>query len=793
MPLTFFETMSGELYDADGRAHHVAMDLRCESSRARSFLTDGRARITGTIRALPWVDGAAVVGTLVARPVIGRFMSYDVGFTDEEGRGWRLRGRKDVRLLTRPQYSLTHLAATLEREGHEVARGTMQFFANDYPRFLRSFKPWASFTPVLPDGQGPPAGGLRLRQRATLLAFAEAIIVADGKVPEASEETLATTEVYVSHLTPMLQTGFRVGLRALDAAARARHAKRFADLTLEQRRALVDRAGEGRLAALRSVVNGLAAPVKVSHFGRRDYLDALGAPDYANADREPTPGWMANVATPDEIPAADRVECDVVVVGTGAGGAAVAARLVEKGLGVVMVEEGRYVRRTEFAGNPVLRLMKYWRDGGLNVALGNSTIAVPTGRLVGGTTAINSGTAFRTPDSVLEEWLAQGFPSDFEPGSFKPYLDDVEAELQIGPTEDRYLGRVARIIAKGAEEVGGRHGPLPRNAPGCDGQGLCVFGCPTDAKRSANVSWVPRALKSGAQLFTGMSVTRILMSGRKAVGVLAEGQDGNGAPRQLEIRARTVVLATGTLVTPILLRRNGVDLPWLGRNLSIHPAFSAIAMMPDVDGTPWKAVPQGYHVTGIGDELVSFEGGAAAPPFGSGALPFHGAELSRWMNNWDRVEQFALMVRDTGVGSLRQGPGGRTLIRYDVTPRVLEAFKSGCVGLAEMFLRGGAQEVVLPIAGVPPVRTVRDARAIATADLKPNRFTAMGFHPLGTARMGADSRTAVVDFENRVFGTSGLYVADGSVIPSSLGVNPQVTIMAFALRAADAIAADLAG
>ncbi len=788
MGLSFLETMSGELVDADGRAHHVALDLRADSSSALGFVLDGRARLTGTIRALPWVDGAAVRGTLVARPAahaVGGFMEYDVAFVDADERPWRLRGRKDVTLLHHQLSSLTRLVTTLERDGEPVAEGTLQFFANDLPHFLRSF-----LGPSSRRSDGP-GDSLHDHQRATLAALAETVVVPGERVPAPSAETVDNADTQLRTLTPLMRTGFRAALVALDALALARHGRRFSALSPARRRTLVARPGA------RPLVEALAGPVTVGHFSRRDYLDRVGMPTYLVSDREPRPGWMANVATPDDLPTAasqtgERVECDVVVVGTGAGGGAVAARLAEAGHAVVLVEEGEYATRADFAGSLEGRVQRYWRDGGFNLALGNSTIAVPTGRLVGGTTAINSGTALRTPDAVLAEWRTLGFPSDFAPEAFGSYLDLVADELQIAAPEPRYLGRVAEVIATGAAELGCEHGPLPRNAQGCDGQGVCVFGCPSDAKRSANVTWVPRALKAGAQLFTGVAVTRVLMRGGTAVGVLAEGQDSHGAPRRLEIQARAVVLATGTLVTPHLLRRAGIRLPWLGRNLSIHPAFGAYALMPEADGEPWRAVPQGYHVSGLRDELVSYEGAVVPPSMASAALPFLGSELTRWMDAWDRVEQFGLMVRDTGVGSVHEGPRGRTLIRYDVTPRVLQAFTAGAAGLAELFLRGGADEVVVPVRGSRPLRTVAEARALAERPLKPRDFTAMGFHPLGTARMGASDRTSVVDFEHRVHGTRGLYVADGSVVPTSLGVNPQVTIMAFALRAADAIAADLA-
>lgn len=673
--------------------------------------------------------------------------------------------------------------------GKPVARsnGRMQFFANDYPSFLRSFQPWVSLRADLPDGSGPERT-FTPGQLETLAALAEVLIEPGGAVPAVGGETLERLDAYLANITPLMRSGLRAALRGLDAAARARHGRRAAALPPAQRRALIEDARRGK--ALRHAVEAIETPLRIAHFGDRRYLDAVGAPRYDEPVLEQKPGWLVNVTTPGELSRHEVIDCDVVVVGTGAGGAAVAARLTERGLGVVMVEEGGYAGRAEFRGDLGERTQKYWRDGGYNLAVGNSVLGVSTGRLVGGTTAINSGTAFRTPDAVLREWQELGFPGDFTPQAFAPYLEEVAAELGITTADPRYLGRVAGIIGAGADAMGAAHGPLPRNAVGCDGQGQCVYGCPTEAKRSSNVSWVPRALKGGAQLYTRLTVTRILLSGGRATGVLAEGQDEHGAPRTAEIRARAVVVAAGALMTPLLLRRNGITLPALGRNLSVHPSLGAIAMMP-TPGAPWTGIPQGYQVEGLGDDLVTFEGVAIPPQFAAGVLPFHGARLTEWMNDWTRTEQFGAMVRDTGTGSVHHGPGGRTLIRYHLTPRMQAALQHACAGLAELFLRGGAEAVALPIAGTPPVRTLDQARTVASIRLHPRGFRLMGPHPLGTARMGRDARDAVVDFGHRVFGTTGLYVADGSVVPTSLGVNPQVTIMAFALRAAALIAADL--
>ena len=815
MGISFFESMSGELVDTNGNEHHVAIDIRCDASRATRFLATGNARVTGTIRALPWTDGAACEGTVVVRPLLSRKMEYDMTFRDADGAPCRLWGRKNITVRGLYQ-SMTTLNAHLERAGQVIASGPMKFHGDDLLAFAKSWSIGPATRPVgsnasprtfephdgdAADDGGPGGGDRELlgsfdgslsdRERATVLALAETLITPGKLVPAVDESVVDGVEQILPHLPPIAASMYRMGLRTLELASISRYGKSFAKLDTSRRQRLIDHADDLPGGVGRASMFALGSPINVAHFGRRDYLDALGIPDYVNEVVEPQPQWMAGVEVPEHLDEASHVDCDVVVIGTGAGGGPVAASLAEQGLGVIMVEEGRYQRRAQFTGPPEHRIMRFWRDAGINMVIGNAAIVVPVGRMVGGTTAINSGTCFRTPDSVLAEWRADGFPEDFESDRFGKWLDQVESELQVTEGETRVLGRIAEVIAKGATEMGGNHGPLRRNAPDCDGQGICVAGCPTGAKRSSDVSWVPRALKAGARLYTGLPATRILMTGRRAVGVLLEGSDRNGAPRRVEVRARAVVVAAGSLLTPLLLRRNGVDLPWLGRNLSIHPGFGAIAMFDEDLGSPWHAIPQSYFVDGIADERVRFEGFYSPPQLAAATAPFRGAELTRWLDNWGKVGQFGFMVRDTGVGSVSIGPGGRPLIRYSVTPRVLQSLKAGSAALAEMMLRGGAKEIAMTIEGVRPITNVHEARALLNRKISPRAFRTMAFHPLGTARMGNSPKTAVIDFENRVFGYEGLFAADGSSVPSSLGVNPQITIMAMALRAAESIRSHL--
>lgn len=780
--LAFVETMAGSIRDETGRESPIDFTVRAEAASWTRLLRDGLLRISGIAAAPPWAEEAPCEGTLAIEPT--RALRYDVRFAAADGTPLRLHGQKDLDAI-HPLRSITTLAVTLEAAGIPRAVGTMRFDLADLPSFLGSaHASWSGGS-----GRRREGGALADAEARALEAFAEASIVPGQCVPAADAETLGRTLALLARLPAPVVSGLRGALRGLDLWAFASRGKAFASLPLDARRRVLD-----GLVARRplgeALVYLLSMPVRSAHFSRREYLDAIGFPAPAAVEREPDPRWMSQVAAARDLPAAETIEVDVVVVGTGAGGAAAAATLAEGGLGVAMVEEGAYLRRHDFQGPPEDRLLKTWRDAGMAVTIGNVPVSVPTGRLVGGSTAINSGTCYRTPDAVLGEWRAAGLPADFEPGRFGRWLDRVEAELQVAPGDEPWLGAVAGVVARGADAMRLRHGPLRRNAPGCDGQGQCPVGCPTEAKRSTDVSYVPRALRAGAMLYTEMKLHRVLWRGRRAVGIEARGRGEDGSVRSLVVRARAVVLACGTFATPLLLGDAGVRHRWLGRNLSVHPALGQFAMC-DAPMDPWRAIPQSYGIEDLVDPRIRAEGFYVPPALAASVLPAHGAELTRWMDAAPRVVHFGFMCKDRGTGSVWRGPGGGAIVRYDLERDVRDLFRAASATLAELLLRGGAREVMTAVAGPGVVRSVEEARRLAGAKVKASDFRAMGFHPLGTCRVGGDEASSVLDADHRVRGAENLYVMDGSSVPTSLGVNPQVTIMAMATRAAERLGARL--
>jgi choline dehydrogenase-like flavoprotein len=811
MGIQFSETMAGTLTPiaGGGAALPAAFHIRAESPELAGFLRHGTARVAGVLEAAPWCDDGLVEGTIAIDPWITRTIRYDLRVEPGQGPPLRLVGQKRLRLL-RPWHGATHLPVELRdaASAAPLARGSLDFPAAQLPTFLASWFPAASLqmraaanAVQATQARSQELSALDPEEQALWLAFAQALIPSGQRVPEVDRVTVAGALALLHSLAPhmgaglggALLPGLRRTLSALDRLARLTTGRSLAALPVARRRAWLNARFSGPRAPLLQL---LSLPFRHAHFERRDYLDAIGHPRArALVQAEPRPRWWAQVHTPESTGPAEEVECDVVVVGTGAGGGAMAAALAERGHAVCMIEEGRLHRREEFGGSPTQRVQALWRSAGTTVGLG-APVSLPMGRAVGGTTLINSGTCFATPDEVLIDWVRhKGLPADLAPSQFHGYTERVAAALQVEPASPGAVGAIGRVIARGAEAMGLDHGPLPRNAPGCPGAGECIFGCPEGAKRSADIAWVPRALACGAELYTGLAVTQLLRRGGRIIAVEARGVDHCGAPRRLRVRARRVVLACGTLLTPQVLWDSGISLPRIGRNLSIHPSVGVLARLDPAHWpepiAPWAAIPQGYAVHALHAAGVRFEGYYLPPSFAAMALPFVGDELTAWMDEFDRVAQFGFMVRDRGVGRVWRSSGARPLVTYVPEAATRATIARASALLAELLLRAGAREVTPGLASAPRVRTRDEARALAELPLQPRDLRLLGPHPLGTCAMGRTPADGVVDGDHRVFDTDNLHVVDGSAVPTSLGVNPQMTIMALALRAGDRIAAAL--
>ena len=630
-----------------------------------------------------------------------------------------------------------------------------------------------------------------------LLALAEAALPAGQRFPGAGHTTVAHTQALLQSLPPAVRAGHRTLLGSFDRFAWLTRGRGLVRLSVADRYALIEswqKASVTRHLAVRA----LLAPLKIAHFDRPDFYRELGCvyefdrpstierPRYMR-ERVHAPADWCELDKPTDKPT--DIECDVVVIGSGAGGAVVARELAELGHAVVILEEGRYFDRRDFSGRAMAMQQAMYRKGGWTFALGNGFIPIPQGVTVGGSTTINSGTCYRTPGRVLAKWRREFGLSEFTEAHMDPYYRRVEQVLGVERARSEFIGGVGDVIARGCDALGYTHTPLARNAPECDGKGVCCFGCPTDAKRSTNVSYVPMALRAGAELFHSVRVRRILTRGERAVGVLAQvaSQVPGQSVHSLRVKAHTVVVACGAIMTPALLTRNRLcqGSGQLGRNLSIHPAAGCIAVLSErVAG--YNGIPQGYAIEEFRDQGLLFEGGTAPLAIAMGTTPLSGAPLIELAESWDRAAMFGFMIEDQSRGRVHT-VGDRVFISYRMNDADVGLIKRGVDILARVFFAAGAERVYTPVHGIEAFDSVDDLVSFRRTRLRARDIDLSAYHPLGTARMGHDPRASVVDGNHESHQVRGLYIVDGASVPSSLAVNPQLTIMAMATRAAERI------
>ncbi|MBL1099719.1 GMC family oxidoreductase [Streptomyces coffeae] len=610
--------------------------------------------------------------------------------------------------------------------------------------------------------------------RGSLDGLVAALLADDGATPWPGRVPRRLETVLAAMPLPA-RAGVRTAAAALDAYALATTGRRLTALGPAERERLLD--SLGARSALLPLLDVLKVPVLLAA-GTERMLDHGGHRPGTALPRQDPP---LDCTPADAWPA--RTTTDAVVIGSGAGGAMAARTLARFGLRVVVLEEGHHHSTDSFGKRtPLDRFTELYRDGGATVAVGNPPLLLPVGRAVGGTTVVNSGTCYRTPDHVLDRWRRTfGFELA---DRFDTALDEAEKTVRVATQPVEVLGNNGLLALIGAERLGWQASPLRRNAPGCKGSCQCVVGCPTGAKQSVQLSVLPDACAHGARIVTGARVRRILVErdrpgGPRAAGVQVRREDGD----TFEILAPLVVVAAGALETPPLLRRSGLGgHPMLGRNLSVHPATS-VAGRFDQPVTAWEGVLQSVGVEEHHSDGILIEATATPPGMGSFVLPGLGGELRRELETSDRLATFGAMIADRPSG--RVLGRNRTLLRYGLDRRDADRLVRAVRAMGELLLAAGAEEVLTGIPATPRVHSLTELDA-AMAKVSARQLHLSAFHPTGTAAAGADPQATPADPAGRLRGVRGVLVADGSVLPSCPEVNPQLSIMAAALAVCEA-------
>ncbi|MGH2984691.1 MAG: GMC family oxidoreductase N-terminal domain-containing protein [Solirubrobacterales bacterium] len=582
---------------------------------------------------------------------------------------------------------------------------------------------------------------------------------------------------------------------------------RFSRLGVEARSEYLAKLEGSRFAPYRDLLL-LGKLLAMIGWARDERVRAVVGYEARCAVREGTPP----PSTPplgDLRPRGEGEDCDVAVVGSGAGGAAAAAVLAEAGLDVMVLESGPHVDHASYPSDPLDGLPLLYRDGGMTIASGKPAILVPVGRTVGGTTVINSGTCFRAPAEVLREWRDAGVPWATE---LDPLYEQAEEVLAVTPIDPERMGRNGQLCMEGAAALGASGGPIARNAGACVQCSSCPLGCRIDAKRAAHVSYLPRAVAAGARVRAGVMVLRVLTEGSRVTGLAcraglpttaaeeasrtqsaatrtaARSTDGG---RDWRVRAKTVVSAGGAFGTPELLLRSGIGHPALGRHLHIHPAAWIGARYPE-EVRGWEGIMQSYYVDEWVPQRILLEATFTPLYFGAQWLPGVGAEFADRVHHFDQIASIGLHLHDESEGRVGLTSNGSLRLSYRLTDDEARRIQFGIARAAEIHFAAGATEVYPNVGPVPVISRGRledlEAGALRPADLRLEAF-----HPMSTARMGADPEASVTDADGAVRGTDGLYVADACLLPTSVGVNPMMTIIACSLRVAGGIASRLGG
>jgi len=493
---------------------------------------------------------------------------------------------------------------------------------------------------------------------------------------------------------------------------------------------------------------------------------------------------LSGLTSQAEITGDLKLECGVVVVGSGAGGATVAAELAEAGVDVIVLEEGGYHPTGSFTAETGRALRTLYRDGGGGMAIGRPSVLFAEGRCVGGSTVVNGGMSWRTPTRVLDRWAEQEGVLAIGEEDLDPYFARAESLLSVELQDPETIGRDSELFKAGADAKGWNIVPNRRNQLHCAGTNSCNTGCPTGAKRSMLVTSVPRALSRGARLFADCRVDRVTRSGAAVTGVAGHVvRPGGRKGPAIAVRARTVIVAGGAIQTPALLLRSGLRSAsgQLGRNLSLHPNAVVTAFF-DEDVTGWHGVHQAFQIREFAADGLLLTAVNLTPTMLAGILPAYGRELGALMADYNRIVTAGPLVTDTGTGRIRNVPGVGPQVFYSLADRDAARVVRGVELTAEALFAAGARRVLLPFAGAPEVRSPGELRHLLARPVPRRSLQLYSIHLMGTARMSEDPRRGVVGSFGEFHGVPGLFVTDASLFPGPIGINPMETVVALALR-----------
>lgn len=620
------------------------------------------------------------------------------------------------------------------------------------------------------------------QRQQTLAAIVDAFAPGGDGLPAASSlgiDRLILSEVRALH-RPALERELGLLLRLMDSPVAnlglVGRPVRFSALDQSAREAYLRRFAASPIGTKRTAFQDLKRLTLLLLYGLE------GSPYRAMTGYvPPTPDVPRLNAVRVRTPVAGEiVDADVVVIGSGAGGSVIAAELASAGRSVVVLERAANVTEERFGGGELEGLAALFLDRGL-AATTDRGIAIRAGSAVGGGTVVNWSTSLRVDPIVREEWRAAGIEDDLD-----EHYAAVEERIHVTTDESPRNGPNA-VLERGLLARGLPLRTIPRNVEGCGDCGPCAIGCRRGAKRSTLRTYLDDASRDGAIVLDRTEARRILVENGRAAGVVAHVPGGEAT-----IRGRHVVLAGGSILSPAVLQRSGIAPETAGRTLHIHPV-AAVAGVYDEPLDAWSGVPQAV----VSDAFSHLDG---AWGFTVETAPTHTGLIASGLTWWTaeghrrsmsearNTAAFLAIVRDRTVGRIDLDRDDAVRIRYRPGPAERALLRRGMVELARIHRAAGArrQEALAtpPITLEPGGSYDAFENRLAHADAGPNRILLFTAHQMSSCRIGRSARTSVADPDGQVWGVRGLWIGDGSALPTNSGVNPMLSIMAVARRTA---------
>jgi long-chain-alcohol oxidase len=615
----------------------------------------------------------------------------------------------------------------------------------------------------------PGGGGL---PSATELGVPEAMIMAVGTNPSEPE-----------------REQFAGVLKAWDTQIAGSEQAPFSSLSRAERERTLLAMADGGDVQGRAGFQALRKGILLSYYciphegeGPNPVDEALGYPGPLGPPTDPPPKRIK----PLEVTADTELDCDVCVVGSGAGGGAAAGVLASAGLDVVVLEAGGYYSEEDFDGAELSGYARLYLNGG-GVATENQSIGLLAGSCLGGGTLVNYTWCFRPPDHVRADWQERFGLDEWAGPAFDESLDAVWERLSISPESSIPSAR-DHAMRKGLESLGWHSEVMQRNCKGCQEEvcRLCHYGCQIGAKQSTMKTWLQDAYDAGARILVETPVNRVLIEGGRARGVEARTLDGY----RVTVRAKAVALAAGAIHTPAIMVRSGMDGGQVGKNLMLHPVLLTWGIF-DEEVRPWE----GTLGATFSDEFldmgegygIKYEQAATPPSILAIFAPWRGSrESAELMQSLRYTGGYGGLQRARDGGEVVVGPDGLPSPRWELSDFDRDVMRRGLDGAARILEAGGARRIYSSHAGWVSYEPGRDGGRESLLDAAdrcgwgPAQVTLGSFHLMGTARMGSSPENSVCNPTGETWDVKGLCVVDGAVLPTGLGVNPMVTIEAAA-------------